>query len=411
VPALDVALPPPVVEEQEPAPRTAGDVKKLGRIPDGGGWLVRGRAATVAHWHKPVPIGFDYVHTAVDDHSHYTYAEVLPDQTGASSAASLLRSAQAFAAAGIPTIDRVITDKAMNHRRSRAFRQAVAAVGARQEFIRPHCPGTNGKAERFNRTLAAEWAYSRPFASNAERMAFLQVCLEHYNLDRPHLGISDTRQSAASPTLRVCTAGRGVPARTAMPSRLEPVTPGSLPAKGWCTPYATCEGGGVEEAVIAFVGLVVTVATPTLTYLGVRRTTQVTVDAARVAATAAEAAAATAAGAVRDAAGVAAQASRDVAALTAQAAAANTRMGAESEFLTHFRWASELVASDNPRTRRVGIAVLESVTEDPELSPTHVAAAVGVVRSASASAVDRVGDCVEQAVAELWPAEDAEPTE
>ncbi len=162
---------------------------------------------------------------------------------------------------------------------------------------------------------------------------------------------------------------------------------------------------------IAFVGLVVTVATPTLTYLGVRRTTQATVNAARVAATAAEAAAATAAGAVRDAAGVAAQASRDVAALTAQTAAATTRMSAESEFLTHFRWASELVASDNPRTRRVGIAVLESVTEDPELSPTHVAAAVGVVRSASAPAVDRVGDCADQAVAELWTAEDAEPTE
>ncbi len=167
----------------------------------------------------------------------------------------------------------------------------------------------------------------------------------------------------------------------------------------------------MEEIWIVLVGFVVTVATPTLTYLGVRRTTQATVAAAKVAATAAESAAATAAGAVRDAAGVAAQASRDVAALTAQTAAANTRVGAESEFLTHFRWASELVASDNPRTRRVGIAVLESVTEDPGLSPAHIAAAVGVVRSASAPAVDRVGDCVNQTVAELWPAEDAGRTE
>ncbi len=155
------------------------------------------------------------------------------------------------------------------------------------------------------------------------------------------------------------------------------------------------------------VGLVVTVATPTLTYLGVRRTTQATVNAATVAATAAEAAAATAAGAVRDAAGVAAQASRDVAALTAQTAAVNTQAGAEAEFLTHFRWAAELAASDNPRTRRVGIAVLASVTENPGLSPAHIAAAVGVVRSVSAPAVDRVGECVDQTVADLPPTEDA----
>jgi hypothetical protein len=161
------------------------------------------------------------------------------------------------------------------------------------------------------------------------------------------------------------------------------------------------------DTVSVVVALVVTIATPTLTYLGVRRTTQATVNAAKVAATAAEAAAAAAAGAVRDAAGVAAQASRDVAALTAQTAAANTQVGVEAEFLTHFRWASELVASDNPRTRRVGIAVLESVTENLGLSPAHIAAAVGVVRSASAPAVDRVGDGVDQTVAELSPAEDA----
>ena len=177
------------------------DVKKLGRIPAGGGWRVLGRAATVAHRHKRIPIGFDYVHTAVDDHSRYAYAEVLPDETGATAAAFLARAAQAFTAAGIPVIQRVLTDNAMTYRRSTAFRQAVEDIGARQKFIRPHCPWTNGKAERFNRTLAVEWAYSRPFADNAERSALLPAWLEHYNLERPHLGIG-----GRSPISRVTNA-------------------------------------------------------------------------------------------------------------------------------------------------------------------------------------------------------------
>jgi transposase InsO family protein len=87
------------------------------------------------------------------------------------------------------TIERVITDNAKNYRISRDFAAAAAAIGARQKFIRPHCPWTNGKVERFNRTLGAEWAYSRPFASNADRTALLPTWLDHYNLNRPHLGI------------------------------------------------------------------------------------------------------------------------------------------------------------------------------------------------------------------------------
>jgi transposase InsO family protein len=165
------------------------DVKKLGRIPDGGGWRALGRASTVEHRHKKVPVGFDYVHAAIDDHSRFAYAEVLPNETGATAAAFLLRAAQAFAAAGIPPIQRVITDNAWAYRHSTAFRQAVTEIGARQKFIRPHCPWTNGKVERFNRTLATEWAYSRPFTNNQARADLLPTWLEHYNQSRPHLGI------------------------------------------------------------------------------------------------------------------------------------------------------------------------------------------------------------------------------
>ncbi|MGY1841737.1 MULTISPECIES: integrase core domain-containing protein, partial [unclassified Modestobacter] len=164
------------------------DVKKLGRIPDGGGWRALGRTATVDHRHKKVPVGYDYVHAAVDDHSRLAYAEILSDEKGATCAGFLTRAAAFYASYGI-SIERVITDNAMNYRKSRDFAVAVTAIGARQKFIRPHCPWTNGKVERFNRTLGAEWAYSRPFASNDDRTALLPTWLNHYNLNRPHLGI------------------------------------------------------------------------------------------------------------------------------------------------------------------------------------------------------------------------------
>ncbi len=165
------------------------DVKKLGRIPDGGGWRLRGRnEATRDHKHKKERIGFDYVHAAVDDHSRLAYAEIHPDETGATTAAFLLRAAAFFATHGI-VITEVITDNAMNYRRSRDFADAVAALGAKQRFIKPYSPWQNGKVERFNRTLALEWAYRQPFTSNQARAQALAPWLEHYNTERDHHGI------------------------------------------------------------------------------------------------------------------------------------------------------------------------------------------------------------------------------
>ena len=83
----------------------------------------------------------------------------------------------------------MITDNAFAYRHSTAFRGVTEAHGITQKFIRPHCPWTNGKVERLNRTLATEWAYARPFTSNAERRAALPAWLDYYNLDRHHLGI------------------------------------------------------------------------------------------------------------------------------------------------------------------------------------------------------------------------------
>ena len=165
------------------------DVKKLGRIPGGGGWRAHGRSENV----KGRGIGYDYVHVAIDDHTRIGYAEVLPDEKGTTAAGFLTRAAGYLAEHGIYRIERVITDNALAYRNSTAFRQAVADLGAVQRFIKPHCPWTNGKAERLNRTFATEWAYARVWTSNTERAAALPRWLEHYNMNRPHLGIGGVR--------------------------------------------------------------------------------------------------------------------------------------------------------------------------------------------------------------------------
>ncbi len=168
------------------------DVKKLGRIPDGGGWKAHGRPATGADRHKRALIGFDYIHTAIDDHSRLAYAEIHNDEKGTTCAGFLARAVAFYASHGI-TVERVITDNAKNYRLSRAFLGAADQLGVRLKLIKPYCPWTNGKIERLNRTLAAEWAYSRIFDSTAERAALLPTWLEHYNLNRPHLGIGGQR--------------------------------------------------------------------------------------------------------------------------------------------------------------------------------------------------------------------------
>ncbi len=94
------------------------DVKKIGRIPDGGGWKAKGRAAGDTYTHKVAGTGFDYVHSAVDDHSRLAYSEILPDEKGPTCAAFLARAAAHFAACGVTSIERVITDNHFSYRRS-----------------------------------------------------------------------------------------------------------------------------------------------------------------------------------------------------------------------------------------------------------------------------------------------------
>ncbi len=172
-------------EREHPGDLLHVDVMKLGRIPDGGGRRVHGRAATVDHRHKPVPIGFDYVHVAIDDHSRLAYVEVLPDER-VDACAGFLACAVAWFSARNVTVARVLTDNALSYRRGGAWVAACTELGIGRRFIRPGRPWTNGKAERFNRTLRTEWAYATGWTSNDQRTAALDSWLIHYNTARSH---------------------------------------------------------------------------------------------------------------------------------------------------------------------------------------------------------------------------------
>jgi hypothetical protein len=161
------------------------DVKKLGRIPEGGGWKVHGRSMGRSAERRRTVVGFDYVHSLVDDHSRLAYSEALPDEKGPTCAAFLDRALDYFAAHGITHVERLMTDNAWAYRWS--LREICQDRGnIKQIFIKPHCPWQNGKVERLNRTLLVEWAYRRTYLTNAARTAALAPWLEHYNTHRRH---------------------------------------------------------------------------------------------------------------------------------------------------------------------------------------------------------------------------------
>ncbi|MGV0071440.1 IS481 family transposase [Mycobacterium colombiense] len=176
-------------ERSRPGELIHMDVKKIGRIPDGGGWKAHGPQMGRSSLAKKARIGYDYVHSAIDDHSRLAYSEILPDEKGATCAAFLVRAANYFCTCGITTIERVITDNHFSYRRSNDVAGVIAGLGAKHVFIKPHCPWQNGKVERYNRTLQTEWAYRQVFITNDARCAALAPWLQHYNNQRRHSAI------------------------------------------------------------------------------------------------------------------------------------------------------------------------------------------------------------------------------
>jgi transposase InsO family protein len=177
-------------ERSRPGELVHVDVKKLGRIVGGAGWRVRGGAQ---HYNRTFTdkdglrrrmVGYEYVHIAVDDYSRLAYAEVLADEKAATAAAFLRRAVGFYRRHGI-RVERLLTDN------GGAYRGVVHAIACRQLGIRhlrtrPYRPQTNGKAERFIRTLLNGWAYGAIYRSSHERTKALDGWLWHYNHQRRH---------------------------------------------------------------------------------------------------------------------------------------------------------------------------------------------------------------------------------
>jgi transposase InsO family protein len=181
------------IEMSRPGELVHIDIKKLGRIPKGGGWRVNGRAAERGRWHR-TKVGYAFVHTAIDGYSRLAYSEVLANEQGATAAAFWLRAAAFFAEHGI-LVERVLTDNGSCYR-SRDFNTALGAIA--HTFTQPYRPATNGKVERFNRTLLTEWAYAQPWRSDGQRTRGLARWLHLYNHHRHHTALGGTPISRVS---------------------------------------------------------------------------------------------------------------------------------------------------------------------------------------------------------------------
>jgi transposase InsO family protein len=187
-------------EHERPGDLIHLDVKKLGKVPDGGGWRYvgrqqgeRNRSATAVRTggprnrHRNPLIGTCYLHTVLDDHSRVAYVEAHDDETAATAAAVLRRAVAWFAERGV-TVRRVLTDNGSAYK-SRLWRETCAELGITPKKTRPYRPQTNGKIERFHRTLAEGWAFKKFYNSESARLAALPAWVHQYNHHRPQSAI------------------------------------------------------------------------------------------------------------------------------------------------------------------------------------------------------------------------------
>ena len=172
------------------------DIKKLGRIPDGGGWKMLGRQA--GNRNRKAGTGYTYIHNAVDDRTRLAYSELLNDERKETAAGFWTRANAFFNTAGI-TVQRVLTDNGSCYR-SHAFAAALGET-IKHKRTRPYRPQTNGKVERFNRTMLEEWAYAQPYTSETERAATFTDWLHTYNHHRGHTALGGQSPADLVPNL------------------------------------------------------------------------------------------------------------------------------------------------------------------------------------------------------------------
>ncbi len=176
-------------ERERPGELLHLDVKKLRRIPPGGGrrknpnWFVTNTSYRIRGGLR----GQDFIHVAIDDHSRYAYVEALENEKADTTVGFLLRAVDAYERVGVK-IERVLTDNGSNYT-SRLFGEHAAGLGIGLRRTRPYRPQTNGKAEAFIKTLKREWAYRRIYKSNQERLNALKGFVHDYNHDRPHTSL------------------------------------------------------------------------------------------------------------------------------------------------------------------------------------------------------------------------------
>jgi transposase InsO family protein len=172
-------------EHAHPGDLVHVDVKKLGKIPDGGGHKVLGRAAAKKLKRRARP-GYAFIHNAVDDRSRLAYSEILGDERKETAAGFWGRAQAFFAGHGI-VVQRVLTDNGSCYR-STVFAEALGPIVHKR--TRPYRPQTNGKVERFNRTLLDEWAYAAVYLTEDDRAAAFDPWLHHYNHHRGHTSLA-----------------------------------------------------------------------------------------------------------------------------------------------------------------------------------------------------------------------------
>jgi transposase InsO family protein len=178
-------------ERERPGELVHVDIKKLGNIPDGGGHKVLGRQAGRKTRSNA---GYSYLHTAVDDHSRLAYSEIHADEKKETATGFWTRAHAFF------TVERVLTDNGSCYR-SRDWRDVLTEAGIAHKRTRPYRPQTNGKVERFNRTLLDEWAYARPYRSETERREAFPGWLHIYNHHRGHTALAGKPPASRVPNL------------------------------------------------------------------------------------------------------------------------------------------------------------------------------------------------------------------
>lgn len=182
-------------ERERPGELLHIDVKKLGRIPPGGGHRIHGRGPRTGADRRR-RLGYDYLHVAVDDRSRVAYIEVHPDERGATVARFLTRTVAFFGARGV-RVEAVMTDNAWCYTKAPAFRRALFTAQVRHLLTPPRRPQVNGKVERFHRILVEEWAYARLYRSNGARLRTLSRWLDFYNSRRPHTALGGRPPASA----------------------------------------------------------------------------------------------------------------------------------------------------------------------------------------------------------------------